>query len=317
MKHPCSMARNPIFGWTMKEGVGAAGEMVTHHSAFLIPTPRPSFSRLQHYGKSFTDHCCGSCHPHKAPCLPFHPHCHSFIQCQLSPGRGEIKYALEMPEIAGDQDVPGSRQPQKQDVAGLGWSPANSPPAHGAGLSHGPAWTDGCREGHVDPKETQKPQWCLCTLWWMKFESTSSSSKRSHQPLSAIHCQPWPEATQHLGEMWGSAPLNRCWRAAALSIHRPGMDLEPGGERLPISHPKNYRFLIKKTPDFPRLCVYTHMQRIMQYRRQEDIGVCKVSEALGVTHSPAGRSQMRLLLQHKHSPHRVLPILLNSCGLLE
>lgn len=206
---------------------------------------------------------------------------------------------------------------KKQEVAGLGWSPANSPPAHGAGLSHGPAWTDGCREGHVDPKETQKPQWCLCTLWWMKFESTPSSSKGSPQPLSAIHRQPWPEATQHLGEMWGSAPLNRCWRAAALSIHRPGMDLEPGGERLPISHPKNYRFLIKKPPDFPRLCVYRPMQRIMQYRRQEDIGVCKVSEALGVTHSPAGRSQMRLLLQHKHSPHRVLPILLNSCGLLE
>lgn len=127
--------------------------------------PCPSFSRLRHYGKGFMDHCCSS-HPScKALCLPFHPHRRGFIQCQLPPGRSEIKHTPEMPRIAGDQDVPGSRQPQKQNVAGLGWSHANSPPARGAGLSHGPAWTDGCREGHVDHKAAQKPSWWLCMLW--------------------------------------------------------------------------------------------------------------------------------------------------------
>lgn len=133
------------------------------------------------------DHCCSSRSSCKAPCLPFHPHRCGFIQCQLSPGRREIKHALEMPRIARDQDVPGSRQSQKQDVAGLGWNPANSPPAHGAGLSHGSAWTDGCREAHIDLKATQNLGWCLCMLWWMKFGSASSSAKRSRWPLSAIH----------------------------------------------------------------------------------------------------------------------------------
>lgn len=210
----------------------AVGKMVMHQLS-SPPALQPSFSCSNTMGRTFQTIAAALTPPagHLA-CLFIHTTVVSSSASSL--WQKEIKHALEMPEIASDQDVLGPRQPQKQDVAGPGWNPASPPPGHRAGLRHGPAWTDECEEGHTDPKATPKPWWCLLMLWWMKSGCTSSSSKSSHQPLSATHHQPQPGVTQHPGTMQGSPVVQQCRRVETFSIHHPGMDLQPGGGRFQI-----------------------------------------------------------------------------------
>lgn len=125
--------------------------------------------------------------PRPAPPLRIHP------VTALCWQKARVRHALELPKIAKDQDVPGSGQLQTQGVAGRG-NLANFPPAHGAGLSPGPAWTGSCRQGHTDPRPTRNG--VLGNALQVKFGYSSSSSKKAHGPPSAIHHQARPGATQ-------------------------------------------------------------------------------------------------------------------------